>query len=150
YPDPTAISRDGTIGYTTLILDGQAQDVPTGDLRRIIDTARAAGGDGLRVEGGGEAVTGAQDDGGGPAEGVGLLAALVILVLLFGSLLAASVPVVIAVFGVGSAIGLVVLASHVATVADYTTPLMILVGLGVGIDYALLLFSRYRGELLAG
>jgi RND superfamily putative drug exporter len=150
YTDPGAISRDGTIGYTTLVLDGQAQDVPTADLRRIIDTARAAGGDGLRVEVGGEAVTGAEDGGGGAAEGVGLLAALVILVLLFGSLLAASVPIVIAVFGVGSAIGLVVLASHVVTVADYTTPLMILVGLGVGIDYALLLFSRYRGELLAG
>jgi putative drug exporter of the RND superfamily len=75
---------------------------------------------------------------------------LVILVLLFGSLLAASIPIVIAVFAVGSAVGLVVLASHAATVANYTVPLMILVGLGVGIDYALLLFSRYRGELLAG
>ena len=53
-------------------------------------------------------------------------------------------------FAVGSAVGLVVLASHAATVADYTVPLMILVGLGVGIDYALLLFSRYRGELLRG
>jgi RND superfamily putative drug exporter len=150
YADSAAVSRDGTISYATVTLDGQAQDVPAADIRRIIDTAKAAGGDGLRVEVGGEAVTGAEKSGGGAAEGVGLLAALVILVLLFGSLLAASLPVIIAVFAVATAIGLLTLASHVATVADYTTPLMILVGLGVGIDYALLLFSRFRSELIAG
>ncbi|WP_433062238.1 MMPL family transporter [Dactylosporangium sp. CS-033363] len=143
-------SRDGTVGYATLTLDGQSQDVPPEDVRRIIDTAQDAAGDGLRVELGGDAVRGAQEAAGGAAEGAGLLAALVILVLMFGSLLAASLPIIIAVFAVGSAIGLVVLASHVATVADFTTPLLILVGLGVGIDYALLVFSRFRSELLAG
>jgi len=71
-------------------------------------------------------------------------------VLLFGSLMAASLPILIAIFAVGGAIGLIVLASHVATVADFTPPVMILVGLGVGIDYALLVFSRYRAELVAG
>ena len=150
YTDATAMSGDGTIAYATVTLDGQAQDVPAADVRRIIDTARAAGGDQLRVEVGGEAVTGAEKSGGGAAEGVGLLAAVVVLVLLFGSLLAASLPVIIALFAVATAIGFLTLASHVATVADYTTPLMILVGLGVGIDYALLLFSRFRSELIAG
>ncbi|MDR2986982.1 MAG: MMPL family transporter [Nocardiopsaceae bacterium] len=145
-----AISRDGTIAYATATLDGQAQDIPATDVRAIIHTARGAAGDGLRVELGGDAVRGAEQGPGGSAEGVGLLAALVVLVLLFGSILAASLPIVIALFAVGSAVGLVVLASHVATVADFTVPLMILVGLGVGIDYALLLFSRYRGELLNG
>ncbi len=150
YTDRAAVSRDGTVGYATVTLDGQAQDVPADDLRGLVDTARAADGHGLQVEVGGEAVTGVEQEGGGPVEGVGLLAALVVLVLLFGSLLAAGLPIVIAIFAVGSASGLVVLASHVATVADYTTPLLVLVGLGVGIDYALLLFSRYRGELVAG
>jgi len=83
------------------------------------------------------------------AEGVGLLAALVVLVLLFGSLLAASLPIVVAIFAVGSSIGLIVLASHLATVAEFTPPTVTLVGLGVGIDYALLVFSRFRAELLA-
>jgi putative drug exporter of the RND superfamily len=150
YDNPTAMAAGATIAYATVTLDRQATDVPVDDIRRVIDTAQAAEGDGLRVELGGETVTGVEDSGGGPAEGVGLLAALVVLVLLFGSLRAASVPIVIAIFAVGTAIGLVTLASQVATVADYTTPLMILVGLGVGIDYALLLFSRYRSELLAG
>ena len=150
YSGPGAISRDGTIAYATVTLDGQAQDIPGADVRTIIRTAQDAAGDGLQVELGGDAVRGAEQGPGGSAEGVGLLAALVVLVLLFGSLLAASIPIIIAVFAVGSAVGLVVLASHAATVANYTVPLMILVGLGVGIDYALLLFSRYRGELLRG
>ena len=150
YNGPAAISRDGTIAYATVTLDGQAETIPATDVRTLIATAQDAAGDGLRVELGGDAIRGAEQAPGGTAEGVGLLAALVILVLLFGSLLAASIPIVIAVFAVGSAVGLVVLASHVATVAEYTVPLMILVGLGVGIDYALLLFSRYRGELLRG
>jgi RND superfamily putative drug exporter len=150
YAGPAAISREGTIAYATVTLDGQAQDIAGTDVTAIIRTAQGAAGDGLRVELGGDAVRGAEQSPGGAAEGAGLLAALVILVLLFGSLLAASLPIVIALFAVGSAVGLVVLASHAATVADYTVPLMILVGLGVGIDYALLLFSRYRGELLRG
>ncbi|MBG0565511.1 MMPL family transporter [Actinoplanes aureus] len=148
-PD-SAVSGDGTIAYATVTLDVGAEEMPAEDTRRIIETARAAGGDGLTVEVGGDPARAAEEAEGGAAEGAGLLAALVVLVLLFGSLLAASLPIVIAVFAVGTAIGLVVLASHVATVADFTTPLLILVGLGVGIDYALLVFSRFRGELAAG
>lgn len=150
YAERSAISPDGTTGYATVVLDGRAEDVPATEVRRIIDTAKADGGSGLRVELGGAAVRGAETGGGGVAEGAGLLAALVVLVLLFGSLLAASLPLVIALFAVGSSIGLVVLASHLTTVADFTQPTMVLVGLGVGIDYALLVFSRYRSELIAG
>jgi RND superfamily putative drug exporter len=149
-PDTGALSRDGTIGYATVALDARATDVPKDDVMRIIDTAQAAAGDGLRVELGGDAVREAEEGGGGGAEGAGMLAALVILVLLFGSLVAAALPLVTAIFAVGSTIGLIVLASHVSDFADFTPPLMMLVGLGVGIDYALLIFSRYRGELLDG
>ncbi|WP_127503635.1 MMPL family transporter [Actinoplanes solisilvae] len=150
YPAGPAISGNGTIAYATVALDVPAESMPADDTRRIIDTARAAEGPGLTVEVGGEAARAAEEAEGGAAEGAGLLAALVVLVLLFGSLLAASLPIIIAVFAVGTAIGLVTLASHVATVADFTAPLIILVGLGVGIDYALLVFSRFRGELAAG
>jgi putative drug exporter of the RND superfamily len=143
-------SGDGTIGYATVTLDGLSTDVPTQDVRRIIDTAQAGGGDGLRVELGGDAIRSAEETEGGAAEGAGMLAALVILVLLFGSLLAAALPLVTAIFAVGSTLGLIVLASHVTDLADFTPPLMLLVGLGVGIDYALLIFARYRGELLRG
>ena len=146
----TAISGDGTIAYARVLLDVPAEAMPAGDTLRIIDAARAAGGNGLTVEVGGDPARAAEEAEGGAAEGAGLLAAMVVLILMFGSLLAAGLPIIIAVFAVGTAIGLVTLASHVATVADFTTPLLILVGLGVGIDYALLVFSRFRGELAGG
>ncbi|PRX02706.1 UNVERIFIED_ORG: RND superfamily putative drug exporter [Actinomadura viridilutea] len=149
YDDAAAISRDGTIGYATVALAGKAESIPRDDVARIVDTARSASADGLRVEVGGEAARGAEESGGG-AEGAGMLAALVILVLLFGSLVAAALPLVTALFAVGSAIGLIGLASQVATVADFTPPILMLVGLGVGVDYALLVFHRYRQELLDG
>ncbi|GIE88835.1 MMPL family transporter [Actinoplanes regularis] len=147
YTSGTAISGDRTIAYATVALDVPAEAMPAGATLEIIDAARLPG---LTVEVGGEPARAAEEAEGGAAEGAGMLAALVVLVLLFGSLLAASLPIVIAVFAVGTAIGLVTLASHVATVADFTSALLILVGLGVGIDYALLVFSRFRGELAAG
>src|SRR5262249_57112500 len=100
--------RCGMMGDGTATLDGRAETIPATDVRTLIATARDAAGDGLRVELGGDAIRGAEQKPGGTAEGVGLLAAFVILALLFGSLLAASIPVVIAVFAVGSAVGLVV------------------------------------------
>jgi putative drug exporter of the RND superfamily len=150
YGDGGALSRDGRIGYATITLEGQSTDVPKEDVTRLIDTAHAAAGDGMQVELGGDAVRDAEESEGGSAEGVGMLAALVVLVLLFGSLLAAALPLVTAVFAVGATIGLIALASNAADVADFTPPLMSLVGLGVGIDYALLIFSRYRSEVLGG
>ncbi|MFC4494660.1 MMPL family transporter [Streptomyces ovatisporus] len=150
YQDGSAVSRDGSTGYATVTLDGKAEQVPPERTERILTTARSAQGGGLQVELGGEAARAAEESGGGAAEGAGIMGALVILVFLFGSLIAASVPVVTAVFAVGTALGLIVLASHAFTVADFTPYVMMLVGLGVGIDYALLIFTRYRGELLHG
>ncbi|MFJ5225019.1 MMPL family transporter [Streptomyces sp. NPDC088400] len=150
YRNSQALSEDGTIGYATVALDKQSEDIPAEDAQKIIDTAQKAGTDGLRVELSGDPVRAAQGEDSGSAEGIGILAALVILVLLFGSLFAAVLPVAIALFAVGTTLGLIVLASHVATIANFTAPLMMLVGLGVGIDYALLVFSRFRSELIDG
>ncbi|NKZ04007.1 MMPL family transporter [Actinomadura latina] len=145
-----SLSGSGTIGYATVTLNGTAEDVPKEHVTEIIETAQAAAGDGLRIELGGDPVRGAEEGGGGAAEGAGMLAALVILVLLFGSLVAAALPLVTALFAVGGAIGLIALASHAFTVADFTPPIMMLIGLGVGVDYALLIFYRYRQELRDG
>ncbi|MBC6456959.1 MMPL family transporter [Actinomadura sp. HBU206391] len=150
YADSAAVSRDGTIAYATVILDGTADKVPPADVLRIVDSAQAAEGEGLQVELSGTAVRDADAGASGAAETAGLLAALVILVLLFGSILAASLPLITAIFAVGGTIALITLASHLTVVPDYASAVMILVGLGVGIDYALLIFSRYRAELLDG
>jgi putative drug exporter of the RND superfamily len=148
--DPGARSPDGRTAYAMVTLDAPATEVPQEDVRAIVETAQRAATDGMQVELGGDAVRSAVEGEGGAAEGAGILAALVILVLMFGSLLAASLPLLTAVFAVGSTLGLLVVASHLFDVPDYTAPVMMLVGLGVGIDYALLIFSRYRSELLAG
>ena len=145
---PGAVSRDGTIAHATVMLDDTSDQVPRAAVKRLVDTAEAARGDGLQVELGGDAVR-YLDPGAGGAESIGTLAALVILVFLFGSLLAASLPIVTALAAVGGTTAVIVVASHLFEVADFTPPLMSLVGLGVGIDYALLVFSRYRSELLA-
>ncbi|MGA6219948.1 MMPL family transporter [Streptomyces umbrinus] len=150
YVDASAVSKDGTIGYATVTLDGKAEAVPKEEVAKIIDTAKGVESGDLQVELGGEAVRGAEDKGSPTAELAGIVAALVILGLLFGSLVAAAVPLITALFAVGSALGLIVLASHVLTVADFTPPITMLVGLGVGIDYALLIFYRYRQELTEG
>ncbi|WP_211236585.1 MMPL family transporter [Arthrobacter castelli] len=149
-PNRGSVSDEGTIGFATVTLDGQAAAVPGDAVRSIIDTAQSAQGQGLQVALGGDAVAAAQESSGGAAEGAGMLAALVILVFMFGSLLAATLPLITAVFAVGSTLGLVMLASHIFSIPDYTAPVLILVGIGVGIDYALIIFSRYRSELLAG
>ncbi|MGW8741729.1 MMPL family transporter [Streptomyces sp. NPDC055794] len=150
FTDTSAISEDGTIAYASITLDGRTEEVPKEDVAEVIDVAQHISDDDLRVEVGGEAARNAEDQAAPTAELAGIVAALVILVLLFGSLLAASLPLFTALFAVGGAIGLIALASHVFTVADFTPPILMLVGLGVGVDYALLIFYRYRHELLAG
>ncbi|MFI7675918.1 MMPL family transporter [Actinophytocola sp. NPDC049390] len=139
-------SERGTVAFATVTFDGA--DVPAEDVRRVIDTAGRDGD--LRVELGGDPVRAAEEAPGGAAEGAGMLAALVILVLMFGSFLAACLPLVTAVFAVGSTLGVIMLASHLTALPGYAPPLMMLVGLGVGIDYALLVFARFRGELRMG
>lgn len=150
YEDAAAIAPDGTVGYATVTLDVPSKEMPKEDSQKILDTARKAAGDGLQVELGGEAARLLGKGAGGAAEGAGILAALVILVFMFGTVIAAGLPIITAVFAVGSTLGAIILASHLFTIADYTPYVMMLVGLGVGIDYALLIFARYRAELVKG
>jgi putative drug exporter of the RND superfamily len=150
YHAEEAISRDGTIGYATVVLTVKAEEMTRSQVQRIYDAAVTARGGGLRVELGGEAARLLGEEENYLAEGVGVLAALVILVFMFGTIVAASLPVITAIFAVGSAVGIMMLLSHGLSIADFTPFVMALVGLGVGIDYALLIFSRYRSELVTG
>lgn len=149
FDTPSAVSREGTIGYAAIAFDQESKDLPYDDIVRVVDTAKKAESAGLQVELGGDPIK-RTGGGGGPSEGIGLLAALVVLVFLFRSVLAAGLPVIAAIFAVGSTLGVIVLVSRFVDIASYTVPLMMLVGFGVGVDYALLIFSRYRGEILGG
>lgn len=140
-----AISEDGTVGYATAAFDGT-----TAEAAELIALAEDADGGEVSFALGGDPIREAAEGGGGPAEGVGMLAALVILVLMFGSFLAASIPLITAVFAVGTAFCLSMLVSHAVTLPTFLAPIMFLIGFGVGVDYALLIFARFRSELTSG
>ncbi|MFL5816489.1 MAG: MMPL family transporter [Conexibacter sp.] len=137
-------SQDGTIAFATVSLDERANELPRADVQKLIDTAQAIDSPGLQVELGGQAIEQAQQQSFGTASAIGLLAAVVILLLTFGSLVAMGMPILTAVLGLGTAFGLIGLLSHVLDTPAVSTELAAMVGLGVGIDYALFIVTRYR------
>ncbi|MEV5339364.1 MMPL family transporter [Streptomyces sp. NPDC052676] len=144
------ISEDGRTAYATVTFEDQAGDIDTGEARAVVDTAKAAEGDGLRVELGGGAVALTESSGGHLAEVVGVVVAAVVLFLAFGSLAASLLPIATALVSVGTAYAGIVLLGHVMTVADFAPMLGVLIGLGVGIDYALFIVTRHRRGLKRG
>lgn len=150
-PQQGTVSEDGTTAMVTVNYDAELADIPGDDHAELLESAQDHASGDLQIEVSGEGIREVQEnEAGGGAEGAGMIAALVILVFMFGSLLAASLPLITAVFAVGTTFGAVALLSRLTTIPDYTAPMLMLVGLGVGIDYALLIFSRYRSELLRG
>ncbi|MEU9356831.1 MMPL family transporter [Streptomyces sp. NPDC048301] len=144
------ISADGRTAYATVTFHHRAADIPPGQVRAVADAARDAAGDGLRVELGGTAVAPAEAPSGHLSEAAGVAVAAVVLFLAFGSLAASLLPVATALVSVGTAYAGIVLLGHVMNVADFAPMLGTLVGLGVGIDYALFIVTRHRGGLRRG
>ncbi|GGU22436.1 MMPL family transporter [Nocardioides albus] len=149
-PQRGSVSDDGTTALVTIVMDAEAGELPTSAYEPFLEIANETSTDDLQVEMAGDSMREVNEGEGGSSEGIGMLAALVIMLFMFGSFLAASLPLITAIFAVGTTFGVVTLLSHVTTIPDYTAPMLMLVGLGVGIDYALLVFSRYRSELLGG
>ncbi len=144
------VSRDGRTAYATVIYGGvpAGGTVPAGDVRSVQRIAAAARTSGLSVELGGQAF--APSIGASGTEVIGVIAALLILLLLFRSAWAAALPVLTGVAGVGTGSLGIILLSHVMTLPDTTPTMGALIGLGVGIDYALFIVNRHRRELMAG
>ncbi|MFI8220996.1 MMPL family transporter [Streptomyces sp. NPDC085932] len=149
-PGSGRISADGRTAYATVTFDDRAEDIAEGEARAVVDTAKSAESDGLQVELGGSAVALTQSSGGHMAEIVGVLVAAVVLFLAFGSLAASLLPIATALVGVGTAYAGIVLLGHAMTVADFAPMLGMLIGLGVGIDYALFIVTRHRRGLKRG
>ncbi|MFJ8662658.1 MMPL family transporter [Streptomyces sp. NPDC093795] len=153
YGDPQGrISEDGHTAYATVAFREQADDIPQAQARALVDTAKAAANEaeGLSVELGGSAVALTEAPGGHIAEVVGVAVAAVVLFLAFGSLAASALPIATALVSVGIAYSGIVLLGHLMTVADFAPMLGMLVGLGVGIDYALFIVTRHRRGLKRG
>ncbi|MEU7467835.1 MMPL family transporter [Streptomyces sp. NPDC044984] len=146
------ISADGRTAYATVTFDDQAKDIDAGEAAAVVETAKTAETDGLRVELSGSAVELGESPGGDQhtAEIVGVLVAAVVLFLAFGSLAASLLPIATALVGVGTAYAGIVLLGHAMTVADFAPMLGMLIGLGVGIDYALFIVTRHRRGLKRG
>ncbi|MFF8969565.1 MMPL family transporter [Streptomyces sp. NPDC014995] len=144
------ISRDGRIAYAQVTFTDQANAVPKELVEDVVDAARGAERDGLDVELGGQAIQRVQEPPTGLAEMVGLAAAAIVLFLAFGSLFAMLLPIAVAVFGVGMGLFGTQLLSHVTDIPDLAPLLASLIGLGVGIDYALFIVTRHRKGILRG
>ncbi|MEV7389237.1 MMPL family transporter [Streptomyces sp. NPDC091215] len=148
--DTGQISRDGHTAYAVITFDRPAEDIKKAQAEAVVRVAEAAEGDGLRVELGGSAVGLTESGGGHLAEAVGVAVAAVVLFLAFGSLAASLLPIGTALVGVGTAYSGIVLLGHAMTVADFAPMLGMLIGLGVGIDYALFIATRHRRGLKRG
>ncbi|WP_194908667.1 MMPL family transporter [Catenulispora rubra] len=144
------ISADGKTAFATVAFDKTADKLAKSDIRKAVDAAHAAATDTIQVEMGGTAVEGTEQTPTSTSELVGVLAAAVVLFIAFGSLLAMLMPLLTAVAGVGSSILAVGLLSHLITISSIAPTLGALIGLGVGIDYALFIVTRHRRGLQSG
>ncbi len=139
-----AISANGQIAFATVVFDEKANLLPKSAPEHVVNTARAAAKPGLQVELGGQAIETTEQEGFGLSTGVGLLAAIVVLLLTFGSLTAMGLPIVTALFGLGTGLGAIALFTHVVDTPNFSSELAAMIGLGVGIDYALFILTRFR------
>jgi putative drug exporter of the RND superfamily len=148
-PTPVRLSEDGTIGSTTLPLTIPGWEVEKSDGEKLIAAAEDNSGDGLTIRLGGDPIYVAQEQ--SNPEGIGFLGAAIVLLIAFGSVVAAGLPLAIALIGLGiSSGGLIVLLANIIEVPDWTTAVSGLIGIGVGIDYSLLVLTRFRAATHRG
>jgi putative drug exporter of the RND superfamily len=147
-PTPAVYSSDGRTGLIRLELDRAGSRVPVETGEELIDRADKLNGPGLTVGLGGQPID--QAEGGPGPETTGVLAAMAVLLIVFGSLVAAGLPLAVALFGLGISTPLIGMLAGIATVPEWATAVAGLIGVGVGIDYALLVLTRFRGALDRG
>jgi RND superfamily putative drug exporter len=143
------VSDDGKIATSTLPMTVPGWDFKKAQGKELIDAAEANDGDGLVLKLGGDPIYAAQSS--SSPEGLGFLGAAIVLLIAFGSVVAAGLPLAIALIGLGiSSGGLIALLANVIDVPDWTTAVSGLIGIGVGIDYSLLVLTRFRAALDEG
>ena len=146
----TQLSKDSRTAYAVVQFDKTSDRLPSSAPNRLLSIVHAGNRGPLRVVVGGAPIEKVEKPKFGKSEIVGLLAAVVILLLAFGSLGAAALPIATALFGLAISFGLLDLISHTQTVPSFAPELSALLGIGVGIDYALFIVTRYRERLADG
>ncbi|WP_225839261.1 MMPL family transporter [Streptomyces sp. NK08204] len=148
YDDQRLVTQDRRIARTTIPLT--IKEVDKSKVKPLVTTVKDASGDGVTLGLGGEQAEKAETPKQGPAESVGVLAAAAILFVAFGSLVAMGLPIVTALLAILGGIALIKLVGYIVPAPDFTVLVAALIGLGVGIDYALFIVTRYREGLEAG
>ncbi|MGO9955648.1 MAG: MMPL family transporter [Solirubrobacteraceae bacterium] len=138
------VSRDRRTAFATVNYSKRANLLPDDTGVPVLDAVAAVKVPGLRIAAGGQVIEQAEGFSIGPATSVGVIAAVVILMLTFGSVLAAGMPLITAGLGLITGLALVGLATHVTDMSNVAPDLAIMIGLGVGIDYALFIVTRFR------
>ncbi|MBA2350002.1 MAG: MMPL family transporter, partial [Solirubrobacterales bacterium] len=145
------ITQDGTIAVAPLSYKESTNDIEPKKLEEIEDAAFTARSADLRVEHGGPGAEVVRfSNTSMNSEAIGLLAAAVVLLITFGSAVAAGIPLLAAILAISGTLGLITLISHLVDTPDFATQLASLIGIGVGIDYALFVVTRFRAEVAAG
>jgi putative drug exporter of the RND superfamily len=143
------VSSNRTTAFATVNYDKRANLLPADTGKPLLAQVQAVHVPGLQVAAGGQVVEQAEGFSVGPATAVGVIAALIILLITFGSLAAAGMPLVTAGLGLITGVGLIGLATHVTNMSNISPDLALMIGLGVGIDYSLFIVTRFRESYIA-
>jgi RND superfamily putative drug exporter len=138
------VSRDRATAFAVIQYSKRANLLPNTTGKPVLDAIKAAARPGLQIAAGGQVIAQAEGFSIGPATIVGVIAALVILLITFGSLLAAGMPLVTAGLGLITGVAVIGLATHITSMSSVAPELALMIGLGVGIDYALFIVTRFR------
>lgn len=145
----STVSPDGTVAFSSVTFGGDGTEVSVDDAKTILSSVTGLNGDALRVGAQGQVLefAGQQPP---SSEGIGIAVAIIILLIAFGSVVAAGLPIVVALIGLAMGQALVLVVANFLDVATFAPTLAAMIGLGVGIDYALFVINRYRQALLVG
>jgi len=145
----TQISRSGSVAFATVTFTKDQNAISTSEATKFVNTARAPNGGAVQVDVLGQ-VAAATNTASSSSTIFGVLAALLVLLFVFGSILPALLPLLSTGIALGAAVSLIGALSNVLSMASFTSQLSILIGLGVGIDYSLFILSRTRSEMRRG
>jgi putative drug exporter of the RND superfamily len=145
------VSDDGTVGYADVQYTEPSEEIRADAFSALEETAQATNADGVvHMELGGELPTEAEAEEPGGQEAIGLLVAVVVLFVAFGSFVAMGLPIGTALVGILVSMGLITAIASVTEIMTFSSTLAAMIGLGVGIDYALFIVTRHRENLHAG
>jgi RND superfamily putative drug exporter len=150
YRVPGHLSSGGHIAYATVQFGVASTKISSAEAKALMHDATAASGHGITFSLGGDVVDLAETPYGGPSDGIGVIAAAVVLLIAFGSFLAMGLPIVTALLGIGGGLSVIALLGHVVPAPSFSPIIATMIGLGVGVDYSLFIVTRYREGLLAG